>query len=51
MSRVRPIAAALMSAVVLMGALTACGSSADSAGEQGSAVSAERCEQNQKPDM
>ncbi|MEU0265746.1 ABC transporter substrate-binding protein [Nocardioides sp. NPDC006303] len=48
MPRVRPIAAALVSAVVLVGALTACGSSQDSAGEQGSAVSSERCEQNEK---
>ena len=46
MSRVRPIAAALTSAVVLLAALTACGSAQDSAGEQGGAVSAERCEQN-----
>lgn len=48
MSRVRPIAAALTSAGVLLGALTACGSSPEKAGEQGSAVSAERCEQNQE---
>lgn len=48
MSRVRPFAAALTSAVVLLGALTACGASQNSAGEQGSAVSAERCEQNEK---
>ena len=50
MSRVRPIAAALTSAVVLLGALSACGSSqgSDSAGEKGSAVSAERCKQNEK---
>lgn len=48
MSRVRPIAAALTSAVVLLGALTACGSSSDSASEQGSAASAERCEQNKE---
>jgi putative hydroxymethylpyrimidine transport system substrate-binding protein len=48
MSRVRPIAAALTSAVVLLGALTACGTSQNSAGEQGSAVSVERCEQNEK---
>ncbi|MGH3350714.1 MAG: ABC transporter substrate-binding protein [Nocardioides sp.] len=46
MSRLRPSLAALVS-TVLIGALAACGSADEPAGQQGSAASAERCEQNQ----